>query len=293
VNRRVKYLIPLLFLLFQFSGGGLLSLSAAPLKLKGRYDYSRGWYHRVGKGDTIYGLAKKYKRSIQVLVTMNGLDPGKPLKQGAYVYIPPENKIPKSKGLPSGKQPEGSEKHDGKASPSRSMPKMPPFPTKYLKSKKVAAPAKKSAASSSGKTEPGSNRKVIASSATSQRSSRGYLWPLKGTVTRGFSNDKNNPHKGMDIAAPKGMIVRASRSGKVIYSDDEIPGYGKLIIIDHGGDITTVYAHNSKLLVEAGKPVGQGWPIALVGSTGHSTGPHLHFEIRKKAIPIDPRPFLP
>ncbi|MGD1872240.1 MAG: murein hydrolase activator EnvC family protein [Mastigocoleus sp.] len=94
-------------------------------------------------------------------------------------------------------------------------------------------------------------------------------------------------HTGMDFAASYGSNIRAADSGIVIYSG-WYGGYGKAVIINHGNSITTLYGHNSKLYVSEGDRVKRGQPISAVGSTGLSTGPHLHFEVRKNGTPINP-----
>lgn len=94
-------------------------------------------------------------------------------------------------------------------------------------------------------------------------------------------------HEGVDISSSKGDPIRASASGIVIYSGYS-SGYGKYVIIDHKNGYSTIYAHASKLLVKSGDKVDKGQKIALVGSTGLSTGPHLHFEIRIDDIPVNP-----
>lgn len=98
-------------------------------------------------------------------------------------------------------------------------------------------------------------------------------------------------HTGIDIGAPRGASVVAAGNGKVIYSDWR-GGYGKVVMVDHGGGIVTLYAHNSKLLVKDGQKVNKGTTIAKIGSTGGSTGPHLHFEVRKNGKWIDPIPWV-
>ena len=121
------------------------------------------------------------------------------------------------------------------------------------------------------------------------------MWPLKGYVTREFrvtGGEKHEQyHPGMDIAAKRNTPVRASAEGVVTTSGwDET--YGYLVVIDHGFGFTTVYGHNSRNLVNVGDRVGRGQTIAFLGSTGKSTAPHLHFEVRKNGVPEDPRKYL-
>jgi murein DD-endopeptidase MepM/ murein hydrolase activator NlpD len=98
-------------------------------------------------------------------------------------------------------------------------------------------------------------------------------------------------HSGMDFGADSGTTIRAGAAGVVIFAD-WYGGYGNALILDHGGGITTLYAHTQGFYVTNGQAVQKGQPIAAVGSTGFSTGPHLHFEVRKDGEPIDPAQFL-
>ncbi|QEK11487.1 peptidoglycan DD-metalloendopeptidase family protein [Crassaminicella thermophila] len=98
-------------------------------------------------------------------------------------------------------------------------------------------------------------------------------------------------HTGIDIAVPKGGKIVAAGDGKVIHAN-WLGGYGKVVMIDHGGGIVTLYAHNSKLLVKEGQRVKKGQAISRAGSTGMSTGPHLHFEVRKNGKYTDPIPWV-
>ncbi|MBE9086735.1 peptidoglycan DD-metalloendopeptidase family protein [Tolypothrix sp. LEGE 11397] len=98
-------------------------------------------------------------------------------------------------------------------------------------------------------------------------------------------------HAGLDFAASYGSTIRAADSGTVIFAG-WYGGYGKAVIIDHGNGITTLYGHTSELFVSEGQGVQRGQAIAAVGSTGLSTGPHLHFEVRRNGTPVDPASYL-
>ena len=119
------------------------------------------------------------------------------------------------------------------------------------------------------------------------------IWPTKGTLTSGFGNRDGRRHEGIDIAAPKGTPINAAAAGEVVFSGWGPTGYGKMVILEHKNHLTTVYAHNSKILVKKGARVKQGQRISLMGSTGRSTGPHLHFEVRNDTEPKNPVKYLP
>jgi murein DD-endopeptidase MepM/ murein hydrolase activator NlpD len=121
-------------------------------------------------------------------------------------------------------------------------------------------------------------------------------WPLdpaRVVVGSPFGARDGRPHDGIDLPAPVGTPVYAAADGQVIYAGGGIQGYGNLVVLQHAGDLLTVYAHNSRLLVSQGQPVRAGDRVALVGQSGRATGPHLHFEVRQAQIPRDPMPFLP
>lgn len=119
-----------------------------------------------------------------------------------------------------------------------------------------------------------------------------FVWPvIAGEVVVGFG--KKQDHRGIDIKAPEKTPIYATADGVVAYADSKQPGYGHLIIIRHGGDVVSVYAHNRRNLVDEGDTVRQGQQIAEVGSSGKSRAPHLHFEIRMKGKPVDPLIYLP
>jgi lipoprotein NlpD len=116
-----------------------------------------------------------------------------------------------------------------------------------------------------------------------------WAWPAAGKVVATFNGASS---KGVDIAGRAGDPVYASAPGKVVYSGEGIPAYGKLVIIRHNGTYLSAYAHNSQILVKEGQTVAKGQKIAEVGSSG-SESPRLHFEIRRLGKPVDPLQYLP
>lgn len=119
-----------------------------------------------------------------------------------------------------------------------------------------------------------------------------FLWPLHGTLTRGFQPRGSQRHDGIDLAAPKGTPILAVEAGKVIFSDWGPGGYGRLVIIRHADNLVTVYAHNEKNVVRTNQNVKRGDVIATVGRSGRATGYHLHFEVRRKTVPVSPYKYL-
>ncbi len=120
-----------------------------------------------------------------------------------------------------------------------------------------------------------------------------FSWPARGVFTSWFGVRRHplfgirHVHRGVDIAASYGAPVLASAAGRVIYAG-WFGGYGKIVVLDHGGGVSTLYGHLSAILVRSGDVVRRGQLIGRVGSTGYSTGPHVHFEIRIDGVPVDP-----
>lgn len=117
-------------------------------------------------------------------------------------------------------------------------------------------------------------------------------WPVDGQVTSRYGARAGKGHDGIDIGAPEGTQVFAAAPGQVVFSAPH-GGYGNLVVLRHDDGLVTVYAHHSQNLVRKGQQVSAGQVIAKVGTTGRSTGPHLHFEVRKGAVPQNPLRFLP
>jgi murein DD-endopeptidase MepM/ murein hydrolase activator NlpD len=123
-------------------------------------------------------------------------------------------------------------------------------------------------------------------------SGAGLIWPCGGRVTSEYGYRWGRMHAGIDIGAPTGTPIRAAKAGVVIKAGS-MSGYGNTVVIDHGGGFTTLYAHQSRIAARSGQSVRQGELIGYVGSTGQSTGPHLHFETRVNGNPQNPRRYLP
>jgi murein DD-endopeptidase MepM/ murein hydrolase activator NlpD len=115
-----------------------------------------------------------------------------------------------------------------------------------------------------------------------------FMWPAYGWLTQGYRSD----HRALDIAAPVGSPITASDRGVVLRAGWNNQGYGNFVIIDHNIDYLTLYAHLDHIFVQEGEVVAQGQILGTVGSTGNSTGPHLHFEIRDFGRLVNPLEFL-
>lgn len=169
----------------------------------------------------------------------------------------------------------------------------PPYTIEIGQKLKVDASSSSGKKSSSSK---GKTAKVTPSYAVPQSSwppvgQRCWVWPASGKVIAPYSTSEGG-NKGIDIANARGTPVYASGAGKVVYVGDQLRGYGNLIMIKHGEDYITAYAHNDTLLVNNGQNVKAGQKIATMGSTGASSVA-LHFQIRYRATAIDPQRYLP
>jgi murein DD-endopeptidase MepM/ murein hydrolase activator NlpD len=123
------------------------------------------------------------------------------------------------------------------------------------------------------------------------------IWPIEGRLMGPFGQ-RTDPfsgegafHKGVDISAPTGTPVHATADGIVVFAEFE-NGYGRLVKVDHGGGLSTYYAHLSRSFVRPGQELRRGELVGLVGTTGRVTAPHLHYEVRTNGTPINPYPYL-
>jgi murein DD-endopeptidase MepM/ murein hydrolase activator NlpD len=134
-------------------------------------------------------------------------------------------------------------------------------------------------------------RVILNSSAPIRRGSGRFIWPINGSFTSPFGQRWGRLHAGIDLAAPTGTAIRAADTGQVVLAGP-YGGYGNYTCIRHTRTVSTCYGHQSRILVGVGDVVTQGQVIGAVGSTGHSTGPHLHFEVRISGKPVDPMAYL-
>ncbi len=215
-----------------------------------------GITYKIRMGDTLSSIAEKYATDIEKIADHNNID-GKKIYAGGSIFIPDASEIQ-------------SVVYAKKTNSHNKVPE---------------------------------NTQVIASNRIEKKISEikddklHLSWPLKGPITSGFGyrthpfSKEKSFHCGLDIGAEIGTPVRSAGEGKVIFSGWK-GAYGNLIVIQHKNNYITVYAHNSKLLVGVDENIRKGQKIALSGKTGAVTGAHLHFEIRKGIVPINPSRIL-
>jgi hypothetical protein len=119
----------------------------------------------------------------------------------------------------------------------------------------------------------------------------GLSWPLAGRLGHGFGLRHRRLHAGLDVRAPHGSPVHAAAAGSVVFAD-HLPMYGNVVVLHHGGGLSTVYAHLAGIVAAPGEHLAGGDPVGFVGKTGHASGPHLHFEVRVHGSPVDPCVYL-
>ena len=130
-----------------------------------------------------------------------------------------------------------------------------------------------------------------ASSGSGAAPASGFVWPVDGPITSSFGLRWGRMHEGIDIGVGFGTPIRAAAAGTVIHAG-WLGGYGNLVVVDHGGGLSTAYGHQQEIYVSSGQQVDQGTVLGEVGSTGNSTGPHLHFEVRVNGSAVDPLGYL-
>lgn len=225
--------------------------------------------HVVQSGDTLWGLARRYKIPLMVLSSANNLPDDSQLKIGQKIMIPTQNMVQSNKP----KREEKKTKTVSSASNAQ-IPVQNNVPKGTAQSAKVAKPST---------TQPKEK--------TSKHS--GLHWPIRGNLLEGFGLKEGGVKvDGITIAAAAGMPVVASDDGVVIHASDSLENFGELLLIQHAGGLVTAYAHNERLLVKEGERVSRGQKIALSGQSGAAKRPQVHFQVRLNGDPVNPLNYL-
>lgn len=201
---------------------------------------SKGVYHKIKRGQTLWRIAKTYGIDLELLAKANNLEDATEIKTGGLIFIPNAEKILEVEIY------RPADAHVKKAS-----------------------------------IPPSVNREIELG------------WPVNGKVTSPYGNRNGKKHDGVDISVPKGTPIKAAAGGIVTFSGRNFNDYGKMIVIKHNSEFSTVYAHNLENILEEGDDVKKGQVIGRVGNSGNASGYHLHFEVRKDEKPINPLFFLP
>jgi murein DD-endopeptidase MepM/ murein hydrolase activator NlpD len=242
--------------------------------------------YAIKNGDTLWQIANTFNLDVNTIFGCNKVSEGDVLKVGAIIRIPNQDGIFVT--VKSGQTVEKlAKEYDIYPEAILSANSMKDASLKqgaslFLPGAKVAV------SESNGKTN------AVASKVKKTVSvKKGFGWPVAGKISSSYGRRRHpvrgnrDFHTGIDIRAPRGRAIVASAAGKVVHAG-WMGGYGRTIVISHPGKITTLYGHCSKLLVKAGTNVKRGQAIAQVGSTGISTGNHVHFEVRSGGRPMNP-----
>ncbi|MDR1650012.1 MAG: LysM peptidoglycan-binding domain-containing M23 family metallopeptidase [Synergistaceae bacterium] len=247
----------------------------------------------VAQGDSLWSIASAQNLEVDTLVGSNVFK-NSILQPGMVLRIPNQDGIfytfkNKDKIEAVAKRYKVSLDKIRKVSPTIDLVSLKPGNEIFLPGARPEAIAETPPAK--GKTE-----KASAANA-SGGTSRSYRWPVMGKINSPFGwrrhpiTRRQDFHTGLDIKAAAGTVIRSSRSGRVAYAG-WMAGYGKVVVVEHGDGQSTLYAHCSSLLVRQKDKVSVGQNIARVGSTGRTTGPHLHFEVRNGNSPVNPLKYL-
>ncbi|MGF7183960.1 murein DD-endopeptidase MepM/ murein hydrolase activator NlpD [Desulfitispora alkaliphila] len=240
----------------------------------------------VKRGDTLNEIARRYQISVQQIQDANGIANPNLIKAGQVLSIPAvgaaSNHIAAVHVVKQGDTLWEIARDHGIGVDQLAQYNAIENPNRLRIGQDIVIP---------GRSEKPSATRTTQAVVASRQGSVTFLWPVQGVITSTFGRRWGDFHYGLDIAADTGTPVKAARGGTVLYSGWR-GTYGKTVIIEHNSTYRTLYAHNSQLLVKEGEVVRPGQVIAKVGSTGRSTGPHIHFEVQKNGKALDPLRFL-
>lgn len=242
--------------------------------------------HTVKSGDTLYGIAQKYKLNAETIMFANGLENNPDLLRlgQALTILPVDGILHTVKKGDTLDKIAKAYKVTAAAITNYAWNKLNASSATIAVGQKVIVPG--------GRKELPIQRAQVYSGPVPAGAKSGtgrFVWPTSGYVTQGYKS----LHRALDIARATGTPVKAADSGYVVVAGWSNAGYGNYIVVDHRNGYQTVYAHLSKIFVSVGQVVAKGTVIGNMGNTGRSTGPHLHFEIRKNGVPQNPLNYLP
>jgi lipoprotein NlpD len=266
-----------------------------------------GIVHVVRRGETVYRIARAYGIDPADLMETNGIADPRTLAAGTELFVPGAARVVEVPPAPVAGDPAADVGAAARAPTSTATRTSTSTATATATATPTATPTSTSTPPATATATPTSTSTPPAT-ATSTRTptstptpprapppavrDTALAWPLKGVLYGRYGVRAGRRHDGIDIAAPEGTAVGAAAAGTVIYAGEQA-GYGSIVIVRHDDGLVTLYAHASRLLVEEGARVRRGDPVARVGQTGRTTGPHLHFEVREGTRPRNPLLYLP
>ena len=259
---------------------------AAPIEDRSRPGTARGAQsYTVRRGDTLFSIAFRYGLDYRRLAAANAI--ARP-----YTIFPGQRLM-----LREARARSAAGSLASRGSPTASAaPKVSPAAAKgtaakgtAVKARPAPPPAKTAPAPGQAAPPPAAAVSAQAASGAAPAASASWRWPAAGRVVRRFDGTLN---KGIDIAGPRGDVVRATRAGRVVYAGTGIAGYGLMLILRHSEEYLSAYGHSDALLVKEGDAVRAGQGVARRGSSG-TDSVKLHFEIRRHGRPLDPLSVLP
>ena len=254
-----------------------------------------GASHVVGQGETVYSIGRLYHVGPTDIIAANALgNPGN-IRVGQRLIIPgaSASTVAEAVPQPSASQtaaskmpasgtltvPSASKPQVAKTEP-RVIPGVPSIPVEKTPNTPPAIPASTTTAVDSIIEPPSAD-------------GTSFRWPVRGRIISSFgASPSGQRNDGINLAVPEGTSVKAAEAGTVIYAGNELEGYGKLVLIRHADDWVSAYAHNSEIKVKKGDTIRRGQTIATAGMSGSVASPQLHFELRKKAKPVNPLDYL-
>jgi murein DD-endopeptidase MepM/ murein hydrolase activator NlpD len=272
---------------------GTLPASADGRLLRDDIPRASNGRHVVAYGESLGGIAGRYGISRSELMEANGINDPNRIREGQRLVIPgaaePDSRIA---SLDEPRGPIARDVDPGDYEDNRYPEEMPTASVRRNR----PAPVYAEADGPAEYTPPGSANSNLASLDPSDNGSANgqqFRWPVRGRIISGFGQKPNGERNdGINLAVPAGTSIKAAETGTVIYSGNEIAGYGNLVLVRHSGGWVTAYAHASEVMVKRGDQVRRGQTIGYAGATGSVTAPQLHFELRRGSNPVNPLDYL-